>query len=87
MSVIASDADVTVESKRTTLRSKSVVLLSENATSMPESKAFSTTPSLLQMAEAWWSEFRERDGDSGALKVKLRSLFRCTITPIFKRMF
>ena len=86
MSVIASGADVTVESKQTTLRTKSVVLSSENATSMPETKAFSTTPSLLKMAEAWWSEFRERDGEGGALKVKLRSLFRGTITPFFKRM-
>ena len=62
MSVIASGADVTVKSKQTTLRTKSVVLSSENTTSMPESKAFLTTPSLLKMAEAWWSEFRERGG-------------------------
>ena len=87
MTVIASGADVTVQSKQTTLRTRSIMLSSENATSMPEGKAFSTTQSLLDMAQSWWSEFKERDGEGGALKVKLRSLFRGSITPVFKRMF
>ena len=60
---------------------------SENATAMPERKAFSTTQSLLDMATAWWNEFQERDGQAGALKVKLRTLFRGSITPVFRRMF
>ena len=33
-----------------------------------------------------WSEFRERGG-AGALKVKLRSLFRGSIARLFTRMF
>ena len=45
MSIIASSADVTVESKQNTLRTRSIILSSENATAMPESKAFSTTKS------------------------------------------
>ena len=39
------------------------------------------------MATAWWNEFQERDGQAGALKVKLRTLFRGSITPVFRRMF
>ena len=87
MSIIASSADVTVEPKQNTLRTRSVILSSENASAMPESKAFSTTQSLLDMATAWWNEFQERDGQAGALKVKLRTLFRGSITPVFRRMF
>ena len=39
------------------------------------------------MAEAWWSEFRERDGKAGAMNVKFRSLFRGSIARVFNRMF
>ena len=87
MTLIASSADVTVEAKQTALRTRSVVLSSENVTTMPESKAFSTTKSLRDMAAAWWNEFLERDGDAGAQKVKLKSMFRGSITPVFRRMF
>ena len=76
MSIIASSADVTAESKQTALCTCSVVLSSENAATMPESKAFSTTKSLRDMATAWWNKFHERDGgDAGTLKVKLKSMF------------
>ena len=63
-----------VESKLAPLCTKSVVLSSKNAATMPESKAFSTTQSVFDKAKPWRSEFGERNGEGGALIVKLRAL-------------
>ena len=39
------------------------------------------------MSTAWWSKIQERDELSDALKVKLRLMFRGSITLLFRRMY
>ena len=51
-------------------------LTSEDAPESEESIALTTTSALLQIFEAWWLEFKQKDGHSGSLQTKLRSLFK-----------
>ena len=56
--------------------SRVIHLPSEDAPESEESLALTTTNALLQMLEAWWLEFKQKDGQSGLLQTKLRSLFK-----------
>ena len=87
MSTVATFADVSVEKKQKSVRTRSVVLSSENRDAQPDSLAFTTTPALVKMCKAWWSEFEERDGDAVSPQVKLRSLFRGSMSRNIARMY
>ena len=87
MSTVATFADVSVEKKQESVRTRSVVLSSKNRDAQPDSLAFTTTPALFKMCKAWWSEFEERDGDAVSPQVKLRSLFRGSMSRNIARMY
>ena len=87
MSTVATFADVSVEKKQESVRTRSVVLSSKNRDAQPDSLAFTTTPALVAMCKAWWSEFEERDGDAVSPQVKLRSLFRGSMSRNIARMY
>ena len=87
MATVAQHTDVSVEKKQESLRTRSVILSSENRDAPPDSIAFTTTPALVTMFKAWWSEFEERDGDAVSPQVKLRSLFRGSLSKHVSRMY
>ena len=64
METVAQYADVSVEKKQESLRTRSVILSSKNRDAPPDSIAFTTTSALIKMFKAWWSEFEDRDGDA-----------------------
>ena len=86
MSLLAHKSDVTVVGDQT-ISSKQIVLSSEDRVQADESLAFTTTPALAAMFEAWWADFKERDGDSGQLGVKLRSLFKGATVRVASRPY
>ena len=57
MSTVATFADVSVEKEQESVRTRSVVLSSENRDAQPDSLAFTSTPALVNMCKAWWSKF------------------------------
>ena len=75
MATVALHADVSVEKKQESLRTRSVILSSENRDAPPDSIAFTTTPALVTMFKAWWSEFEERDGDAVSPKLNFVRFF------------
>ena len=86
MSVLAHKSDVTVVGDQT-ISPTQIVLSSENREPADKSLAFTTTPALAAMFEAWWANFNERDGDSGQLGVKLRSLFKGATVRVLSRPY
>ena len=87
MASVAEVSDVSVAKKQSTLRTRSILLPSERREAPVESMAFTTTPALVEMCRAWWSEFRERDGDSVSPQVKLRTLFRSSLNKHVQRIY
>ena len=69
MATVAHVADVSVEKKQESLRTRSIILSSDNREAPPDSIAFTTTPALTEMFDAWWSEFEDRDGDARSPQV------------------
>ena len=79
MSLLAQKSDVEIVAHKAFSGSRAIHLSSEHRAEIPESFSFTTTPSLCAMFREWWTEFKSRDGDTGALGVKLKSLFRGTL--------
>ena len=79
MSFLAEKSDVSVVPHKVVSGSRAIHLYSEQRADTPESFSFTTTGSLCAMFDEWWTDFKTRDGDTGALGVKLRSLFRSSL--------
>ena len=76
LSFLAQFSDVEVKTKKLFSAARVIHLTSEDAPESEESIALTTTSALLQMFEAWWLEFKQKDGHSGSLQTKFRSLFK-----------
>ena len=76
LSFLAQYSDVEVKTKKLFNAARVIHLTSEDAPESEESIALTTTGALLQMFEAWWLEFKQKDGQSGSLQTKLRLLFK-----------
>ena len=76
MLFLATQSDVTIVRKKSVTGIRAIHLSSEDHTEVPDSMAFTTTSALDQMFQAWWDEFRVKDGDSGAMNIPFRTLFR-----------
>ena len=76
MSFLAQYSDVEVKTKKLFSAARVIHLTSEDVPESEESIDLTTTSALLQMFEAWWLEFQQKDGQSGTLQTKLRSLFK-----------
>ena len=72
LSFLAQFSDVEVKTKKLFSAARVIHLTSEDAPESEESIALTTTSALLQMFEAWWLEFKQKDGHSGSLQTKLR---------------
>ena len=76
LSFLAQYSDVEVKTKKLFSAARVIHLTSEDAPESEESIALTTTGALLQMFEAWWLEFKQKDDHSGSLQTKLRLLFK-----------
>lgn len=76
MLFLATQSDVSVVKKKSVTGIRAIRLSSEDYSETPDSMSFTTTSALVQMFDAWWEEFKLKDGDSGALNIPFRSLFR-----------
>ena len=62
--------------KKHSSSARAIHLTSEDAPVAEDSLALSTTGAFLRMFEAWWLEFKLKDGRAGTLQNKLRTLFK-----------
>ena len=76
LSFKAEGSDVELLSRKSVAASRAIHLGSEDRSESPESLTFSTTKSIINMIKVWWEEFKERDGDTGSMNLKLKQMFR-----------
>ena len=76
-----------VKTKKLFSAARVIHLTSEDVPESEESIALTTTSALLQMFEAWWLEFQQKDGQSGTLQTKLRSLFKSAGARVFLKPY
>ena len=74
--LLAEHSDVSVQARQVVASTGSIHLQSEDAPVSDDVLALTTTDALLQMFEAWWLEFRNKDCKAGSTPSKLCSLFR-----------
>ena len=76
LNTIAKNSDVTIQPKKLFPAARAIHLSSEDHTEPPESLAFTTSLALVQMFDAWWDEFKVKDGQTGACQIKLKQVFK-----------
>ena len=76
LNTIAKNSDVTIQPKKLFAAARAIHLSSEDHTDPPESLAFTTSLALVQMFDAWWDEFKLKDGQTGACQIKLKQIFK-----------
>ena len=74
--LLAEHSDVSVQARQVVASTGSIHLQSEDAPVSDDVLALTTTDALLQMFEAWWLEFKNKDCKAGATPSKLCALFR-----------
>ena len=67
---------MSVQARQVVASTGSIHLQSEDAPVSDDVLALTTTDALLQMFEAWWLEFKNKDCKAGSTPSKLCSLFR-----------
>ena len=67
LTFLAKHSDVVLTPKKQSSSALAIHLTSEDGPEAEESLALSTTGAFLRMFEAWWLEFRLKDGRAGTL--------------------
>ena len=76
MRLLAELSDISLQVRQLFASTGSIHLQSEDALVSDGVMALTTTDALIQMFEAWWLEFKQKDCKDGCTRSKLPSLFR-----------